>query len=126
MRGADSDAPAMVSVDEHRVASASRPAERQDESWRALKRMPSQCVFRRGARPCARPRGTIRPIARVFVVFFRRLRYHDVRAASQSRKFIGSGRMGKHSGRSVKAILAPMTQEQPNLRSGKGKKQYFG
>ena len=54
-RGADSDASALVSADEFRADSASRPAERGDESGRAVKRMPSQSVYRRRARGRAWP-----------------------------------------------------------------------
>ena len=71
LRGADSDASALVSADEFRADSASRPAERGDASGRAVKRMPSQCVFRRRARPRARPAdGAILRRARFFRFFF--------------------------------------------------------
>ena len=63
----DCDAPALVSADEFRADSF---AERSDESGRAVKRMPSQCVFRRRARPRARPAdGAILRRARFFRFF---------------------------------------------------------
>ena len=74
LRGADSDASALVSADEFRADSASRPAERGDESGRAVKCMPSQCVFRRRARPRARPADGAHPPARAFFSFFFHLR----------------------------------------------------
>ena len=70
-RGADSDASALVSADEFRADFASRPAERGDESGRAVKRMPSQCVFRHArASPRARPRTAPSSGARVLSFFF--------------------------------------------------------